>query len=169
VNPMIVPKISKVTVNIGVGEGGERLAKAETLLENLTGQKPKRTFARVTEPNFGIRKGLPIACMVTLRNDVAGKFLEKAFGAVDKKLETSRFDEFGNVSFGIKEHIDIPGERYDPKVGIFGMDVCLTIERPGYSIKQRKIRSAKPSKKHLVKREDSIEFLKSKYGIIVEG
>lgn len=168
-NPMRVPKISKVTVNMGIGEGGERLANAETLLENLTGRKPKRTFAKVTEPNFGIRKGLPIACVVTLRNDAAGKFLEKAFGAIDKKLETSRFDEFGNVSFGIKEHIDIPGEKYDPKVGIFGMDVCLTIERPGYSIKRRNPRSAKPSPKHLLKREDSIEFLKSKYGIIVEG
>lgn len=168
-NPMRVPKISKVTANMGVGEGAERLAKAEALLESLTGQKPKRNFAKVTIPNFGIRKGLPIACMVTLREDKADEFLEKAFAAIDRKLKISRFDPFGNVSFGIKEHIDIPGVRYDPNVGIFGMDVCLTIERPGYSIKRRKIRNTKPSKKHLVTRDDSIEFLKSRYGISVEG
>lgn len=168
-NLMKAPKISKVTVNMGVGEGGERLAKAEALLEQLTGQKPRRTFSTVNEPSFGIRKGLPIACMVTLRGDSADNFLEKAFGAVDKKLKASGFDEFGNISFGVKEHIDIPGERYDPKVGIFGMDVSLTIERLGYSIKRRKNHKVKPSKKHLLTREDSIEFLKSKYGVSTEG
>lgn len=167
-NPTRAPKISKVTVNMGVGEGGERLAKAESLLESLTGQKPKRTFAKVNEPSFGIRKGLPIACLVTLRDDRADKFLEKAFGAVDKKLKVSSFDTFGNISFGVKEHIDIPGERYDPKVGIFGMDVSLTVERPGHSIKRRKNHKVKPSKRHLVTRGDSIEFLKSKYGVSVE-
>ncbi len=167
-NPMRVPKISKVTVNMGIGEGGENLAKAETLLEALTGQKPKRTFSKVNEPSFGIRKNLPIACMVTLRNDNAEKFLEKAFGGIDKKLKASSFDEFGNVSFGIKEHIDIPGERYDPKVGIYGMDVNLTVERPGYRIKRRKNHAVKPSKKHLVTNTDSIEFLKSKYGVTIE-
>ncbi len=168
-NAMKAPKISKITVNMGVGEGGERLAKAEALMGALTGQKPRRTFSTVNEPSFGIRKGLPIACVVTLRDERAEKFLEKAFGAVDKTLKTSSFDEFGNISFGIKEHIDIPGERYDPKVGIFGMDVSLTIERPGYGIKRRKNNRVKPSKKHLVTRKDSIEFLKSKYGVNIEG
>jgi large subunit ribosomal protein L5 len=168
-NAMKVPRISKVTVNMGVGEGGERLAKAEALMEALTGLKPKRTFSTVNEPSFGIRKGLPIACMVTLRDERVEKFLEKAFGAVDKKLKASSFDESGNISFGIKEHIDIPGERYDPKVGIFGMDVSLTIERPGYRIKRRRNHQEKPSKKHRLTREDSIEFLKSKYGINIEG
>lgn len=168
-NQMKAPKISKITVNMGVGEGGERLAKAEALMEALTGQKPKRTFATINEPSFGIRKGLPIACMVTLRDEKADSFLEKAFGAVDKKLKASSFDEIGNISFGIKEHIDIPGERYDPKVGIFGMDVSLTIERPGYAIKRRRNKGEKPSKKHLLTREDSMDFLKSKYGVSIEG
>lgn len=168
-NAMRTPRISKVTVNMGVGEGGERLAKAESLLEHLTGQKPRRTFAKINEPSFGIRKGLPIACMVTLRGEAANNFLEKAFGAVDKKLKASSFDRLGNISFGIKEHIDIPGERYDPKVGIFGMDVSLTIERPGYRIKRRKNHQERPSKKHLVRNEDSMEFLKSNYGVSIEG
>ena len=68
-NPMRVPKISKVTVNMGIGEGGENLAKAETLLETLTGQKPKRTFSKVNEPSFGIRKNPDVALGWNLLGD----------------------------------------------------------------------------------------------------
>lgn len=161
-------KISKVTVNIGVGEGGERLAKAESLLEKLTGQKPTRTYAKVTNPTFGIRKGTPIACKVTLRKEKAEQFLKKALDGVEFKIKKSSFDEHGNVSFGIKEHIDIPGMKYDPSVGIFGMDVAITMERPGYRIKRRKVKQGRISKKHEVTKREGIEFLKEKYNVAVE-
>jgi large subunit ribosomal protein L5 len=160
-------RIDKVTVNIGVGEGGEKLAKAEELLERLVGQKPTRTFAKSTNPTFKIRKGLPIGCKVTLRRERAEKFLDKALSAVDRKIKISSFDENGNVSFGIAEHIDIPGVKYDPSIGIFGMDVCITIERPGYRIKRRKIRPGKVSRSHRVSKEDAIKFLKEKFEIDV--
>ncbi len=162
------PKISKITVNIGVGEGGEKLAKAETLLEKLVGQKPIRTYSKITQPTWGIRIGSPIACKVTLRNDTAEKFLKDALLAVDNRIEESKFDNHGNVSFGIKEHIDIPGVRYDPNVGIFGMDVALTIERPGYRIKQRKEKKKKVSKNHQLSKEDTIQFMKKRYNINLE-
>jgi large subunit ribosomal protein L5 len=167
-NPMRKVLIDKVTVNMGVGSGGERLANAETLLEKLTGQKPKKNFAKSTNPNFGIRKGLPIACKVTLRKERAEVFLEKAFKAIGHKIKASSFDEYGNVSFGIREHIDLPGVKYDPAIGIYGMDVCLTLERPGFRIKRRKIRSGKISKSHRVTREEAIEFLKNNYNVTVE-
>ncbi|MFQ5887952.1 MAG: 50S ribosomal protein L5, partial [Candidatus Hydrothermarchaeales archaeon] len=138
-NVMRKPRISKVTVNIGIGEGGEKLAKAEEVLEKITGQKPVRTYSKITNPNWGIRKGTPIACKVTLRNNNMGKFLKDALSAVDNTIHESKFDDHGNVSFGIKEHIDLPGVRYDPNIGIFGMDVALTVERPGYRIKRRKV------------------------------
>jgi large subunit ribosomal protein L5 len=163
-------KISKVTVNMGVGEGGERLAKAEALLELLTKQKPIKTFAKSTDPTFGIRKGLPIGCKVTLRKDKAEDFLRKALDAVEYKIKRGNFDEHGNVSFGIKEHIDLPGVKYDPNVGIFGMDVSLTIERPGYRIKRRKISQKKISKHHQAGRDEAMNFLQEKYQIkFVEG
>lgn len=161
-------RIDKVTVNMGVGEGGEKLAKAETLLEQLTGQKPKKTLAKSTNPTFGIRKGLPIACKVTLRKEKAERFIEKALDAIDRKIKLSSIDRHGNVAFGIKEHIDLPGVKYDPAVGIYGMDVCLTIERPGYRVKRRKVRPRKVSKKHMVTREEAVKFLKSRYGVSVE-
>lgn len=161
-------RISKVTVNMGVGEGGEKLAKAENLLEKLTEQKPVKTLAKSTNPTFGIRKGTPIACKVTLRKAKAEKFLKKAIDAVERKLKSTNFDNHGNVSFGIKEHIDIPGVRYDPAVGIFGMDVCVTIERPGYRIKRRKISQRRISKSHGIAKEDAMKFMKEKHNVSAE-
>lgn len=167
-NVMQELRISKITVNMGVGEGGEKLAKAENLLEKLTEQKPLKTLARSTNPTFGIRKGVPIACKVTLRKEKAERFLKKALDAVERKLKSTNFDNRGNVSFGIKEHIDIPGVRYDPAVGIFGMDVCLTVERPGYRIKRRKVLQRKISKSHSIAKEEAINFMKEKYNVSVE-
>ncbi len=161
-------RISKVTVNMGVGEGGEKLAKAEALLESLTNQKPVKTIAKRTEPTFGTRGGLPIGCKVTLRKSKAEDFLKKALDAVDFTIKRTNVDEQGNLSFGIKEHIDMPGVKYDPNVGIFGMDVSLTIERPGYRVKKRRISKRKISKHHLVGREDSLKFLQEQYKIALE-
>lgn len=168
-NPMRKIRIEKVTVNMGVGEGGERLVKAEKLLEEITNQKPTRTYAKVTNQTFGIRKGMPIGCKVTLRKVKAEEFLKKAFAAIDYKIKESNFDEEGNLSFGIREHIDIPGMKYDPKVGIFGMDVCITMERPGYRIKRRKLKKSKVPRRHRITREESIEFFKEKFKVRVES
>lgn len=167
-NPMRTLRITKVTVNMGVGEGGERLAKAEALLESLTKQRPVKTIANSTDPAFGIRKGMPIGCKVTLRKNKAEDFLKKALDAVEHKIKETGFDAQGNVSLGIKEHIDIPGVRYEPNVGIFGMDVSLTIERPGYRIKRRKISKKKISKHHQVGRDEAIKFLQEQYQINLE-
>ncbi|RLG58704.1 MAG: 50S ribosomal protein L5 [Candidatus Hydrothermarchaeota archaeon] len=166
-NPMREIRIEKVTVNMGVGEGGEKLAKAEKLLEEITGQKPVRTYAKVTNQTFGIRKGMPIGCKVTLRKAKAEEFLKKAFAAVDNKIKKESFDREGNLSFGIREHIDIPGMKYDPKVGIFGMDVCVTMERPGYRVKRRRIQKRKIPHSHRVTREESIAFFEKEFNIKV--
>lgn len=167
INPMRRLKVEKVVVNMGIGEGGERLAKAEALLQQLTQQKPKKTIAKSTNPSFGIRKGLPIGCSVILRGEKAESFLKKAFDAVERKVRSSNFDNKGNLAFGIKEHIDIPGVRYDPSVGIFGMDVCLTIERPGYRVKRRHIRRERVGKSHLVTKQEAIDFIKQKYNLTI--
>jgi len=167
-NPMRELKISKVTVNMSIGEAGEKLIKAEALLESLTGQKPKRTLAKSTIQPFGIRKGQPIGVKVTMCGKNKEEFLKKALDALDFKLNKSCFDEHGNFSLGIKEHINLPGVRYDPSVGIYGMDVCATVERPGYRIKRRKIASRKIGKKHAVTKDESLEFIKSKFNVTFE-
>ena len=110
-NPMDQIKISKATVNIGVGESGEKLTRALTLLENFTEQKPVKTFSKVTNPEFGIRKRQPIACKVTLRGEKADRVIKMVLDGINNKIKPTQFDAQGNLSFGIREHIDIPGMR----------------------------------------------------------
>lgn len=166
-NPMLKTRIEKVTVNIGVGEGGERLRKAEKLLEDLTKQKPIRTFAKVTNRDFGIRKGMPIGCKVTLRKEKAIKFLKEALWVRNFKLPAWSFDDEGNFSFGIADHTEFKDMKYDPEVGIFGMDICVTLEKPGYRIKRRKIAKTKLPHKQRVKKQEAIEFLKKEFNVEV--
>ncbi|MEM0029786.1 MAG: 50S ribosomal protein L5, partial [Candidatus Nitrosocaldus sp.] len=70
-------------------------------------------------------------------------------------------DDYGNVSFGIREHIDIPGVKYKPELGIIGMDVCISLERPGYRVARRKIMPCKIGKEQRVNKQEAIEFLNS--------
>ncbi len=161
-------KIAKATVNIGVGESGERLARAEQLIVNIMHQKPVRTISKVTNPEFGIRKGQPIACKVTLRNEKAENAVKLVLEGIGKTLKASQFDRQGNVAFGIEEHIDIPGMRYDPDIGIFGMNVAITFEKPGYRIKRRKIQQKKIPNKHHVTKEETMEFMKKEFQVTIE-
>lgn len=167
-NPMEQVRINKATVNIGVGQGGEELVRAEKLLTNITGQKPIRTFSKVTNPEFGIRKRQPIGCKVTLRKQKAVDTVKLILEGIDRKISASQFDKQGNVSFGIHEHIDIPGMRYDPEIGIFGMDVAITFEKPGYRIKRRKIQNKKIPTKHQIAKEETMEFMKETFQVNLE-
>jgi len=167
-NPMEEVKIAKATINIGVGEGGERLARAEKLLESMTGQQPVRTISKVTNPEFGIRRGQPIACKVTLRGEKADKAIKMILDGIENRLKTGQFDAQGNVSFGINEHIDIPGMRYDPDIGIFGMNISITFEKPGYRIKRRKIERKKVPDKHKVTKDETIGFMKENFQVKIK-
>jgi large subunit ribosomal protein L5 len=167
-NPMEEVKIAKATINIGVGESGERLARAEKLLSSITEQQPVRTYSKVTNPEFGIRKGQPIACKVTLRGEKANKAIKMILDGIENRLRSSQFDAQGNVSFGINEHIDIPGMRYDPDIGIFGMNISITFEKPGYRINRRKIQRKKVPEKHKVTQEETIEFMNENFQVKIK-
>lgn len=168
-NPMRQVRIAKVAVNMAVGQSGEKLEKAVKVLEELTGQKPSRRKAKKTIRDFGIRKGENIACMVTLRKGRAREFLEKALAAVGNRIKLSSFDKNANISFGIKEHLDIPGTKYDPNIGIYGMDVTIVFEKPGYRVMRRRRRRSKVGKNHLVKVEEALDFLKREFEVEVVG
>lgn len=160
--------VRKVTVNICVGDSTEQLKKAEKLLEGLLKQKPVRTYAKSTIPDFGIKKGSPIGIKVTLRKKRAEDFLKKAIDAVESRLKESQFDDTGNFSFGIREYINLPETNYDPDIGMFGMDVAVSLAYPGYRIGKRKIRRKNP-KKLRISKEKSMEFIQKKFGVqIVE-
>lgn len=163
-SPMKNIAISKVVINIGVGRSGEPVEKAKRALNVLTGQLPKVCGAKNTVRDFGIHKGEPIGAMVTLRRDKAVEFIKRVIAAKGNIIKASSFDDFGNLSIGIHEHIDIPGTRYDPEIGIFGMDVCMALSRPGYRISRRRNKSS-IGKNHRIKREDAIGFLKQSFGV----
>lgn len=166
-NPMRKIRVEKVILHICVGSNWERLQKAVKLLETLTNQKPVIRKAKKTIKGFGISKGTPISCMVTLRGERAVEFLKRAFEAIGFKLKSTNFDERGNFAFGIVEHLDLPGTKYDPQIGIFGLDVIVSLERPGYRVKRRKYRRSKVGKKALISREEAIEFVKESFGVEV--
>ncbi|MDG6222039.1 MAG: 50S ribosomal protein L5 [Candidatus Bathyarchaeota archaeon] len=164
-NPMLIPVIEKVTVNMSVGKSGAPLEQAVTIIKQLTNQKPSKRNARKTIREFGIRKGEPIACVVTLREESAKVFLVKALYAVEKKLSKYAFDNQGNFSFGIKEHINIPGIKYLPELGIHGMDVSVSLGRAGYRVKRRHRRQAKVGKDHQLTAEEAILFIKDEFDV----
>lgn len=159
--------IDKVTLNIGTGEPGEKLDRAVKLLAAITGEKPIQTKAKSRIPTWGIRPGLAIGCMVTVRKEKANVLLQRLLKAINSKINERKIDKFGNFSFGIKEYIEIPGAKYDSSIGIIGLEVAVTLKRPGYRVKERMLRKAKIGKKHVITKEDTIKFLTEKFGVEV--
>lgn len=159
--------IDKVTLNIGVGEAGEKLNRATKLLKNLSGEKPIQRTASKRIPTWSIRPGLPIAAKVTLRHEKAEKMLKRLFVAANGKISSRKFDDNGNFSFGLKEYIEIPEAKYDPEVGIIGLEVAVTLTRPGFRVKRRMLKPAKVGKKHRISKEEAIEFIKKKFNVEV--
>lgn len=165
---MQVVKVEKITINMGVGQAGEELKKAEEIITRLTNAKPVQTLCKVRQPTWGLRIGLPIGVKVTLRGEKALKFLTTALQAKDKKLKEQNFDKFGNFGFGVKEYIDMPGAKYDPKLGIKGFDVLVTLQKPGFRVKRRQNQTRKVPLHHRVQKEEAINFVKEKFGVMVE-
>jgi large subunit ribosomal protein L5 len=166
-NPMKKIRIAKVTVNIGIGEPGERLNRAYSLLEELTHAKPVLTKAKRSIRDFGVRKGTSIGVKVTLRGEQAVEFLKRALEAVGNKVKGTSFDDYGNFSFGIVEYTLLPGTRYDPEVGIFGMDIAVTLERPGYRVMRRRNKPSRLPRRHRITREEAVDFFKKELGVEV--
>lgn len=166
-NPMEQVKIDKVIAHICVGGNWDRLQKAVKLLEQLTGQKPVIRKAKRTIKAFGISRKQPISAMVTLRKEKAMNFLRKTLEAIDNRIKRSSFDEHGNFSFGIKEHLAIPGVKYDPEIGIFGMDVIVSLCKPGMRVKYRRYNRTKIGKRGQVTKEEAINFVKETFNVEV--
>src|SRR3989338_1211444 len=107
-----------------------------------------------TIPTWNIRPGLEIACKSTLRGQKAESILKRLLKAINNELPESNFDNNGNFSFVIKEYIDIPEVEYNPEIGIIGLEVAVTLERPGFRIKKR-IKKNKISSKHKITKQEA--------------
>lgn len=157
---MLLPRIHSVRLHSCPGSGGEALQRVNSVLEELSNQKPIVHKAKKTIRNFGIKKGEPIAVSVTLRGQKAMEVLDRVAEAVDRKIKASSFDRLGNFSFGIKEHIDIPEVKYRAEIGIIGMDVNVSLERKGYRIGRRRIARNKLPRRQMLTTSEGILFAK---------
>jgi large subunit ribosomal protein L5 len=166
-NPMRKISVGKVVINIGVGKSGEPLEKARHALEELTNRQPSVRGAKKSVRDFNIHKGEPIGAMVTLRRESANDFLRRVIAANANRIRSSSFDNYGNLSVGIREHIDIPGTKYNPEIGIFGMDVCVSLTRPGYRVAKKRDKHS-IGKDHRISKDDAIRFFKEEFGAEVQ-
>ncbi len=158
-NPMLKPFVEKLVVNISVGKGGEELEKAKSVIQDMTQKAPVSVKAKKSIKEWGIRKNQNIAAKVTLRRDDAIEFLKRVLFINDNRILRRAFDNKGNFSLGVDEHIKLPGVKYNPEFGIFGFNVSVRLARPGYRIKNRKKDRRKVGKDHYISRNEARYFV----------
>ena len=162
-NEMRQIKLEKAVVNIGVGDAGERLLKAEKVLQMVTKRKPVRTLAKTTNRDFGIRRGMEIGVKVTLRGKEAEEFVKTALWTRENRVAEYSFDPEGNFSFGVADYTDFPGMKYDPEIGIFGVDVSVSLSRPGKRVTRRRVLRRSIPTHHRITRHEGVEFVRSRF------
>lgn len=134
-NPMQVPKLEKITLNMGVGEASQDKKKVQTAAEEMeliAGQKPVITKAKKSIAQFKLREGMPIGCKVTLRRERMYEFLDRLVTVAMPRIRDFRglnpksFDGRGNYAMGVKEQIIFPEISYDRIDKVRGLDIIVT-------------------------------------------
>jgi large subunit ribosomal protein L5 len=158
-------RIIKIVVNTGVGESGDPRNKAEKVLKMVTLQSPVATRAKSTNRDWGIREGQEIGAKVTLRGVRAHDFLERALDARDRQLDPDSVDAHGNLSFGIADYTDFAGLKYDPAIGIHGMDISVEIGRAGWRIRDRRLRPRRIPRSARIDPAETRSFLEQSFRV----
>ncbi len=165
----IMKKISldKVVLNMGLGKSGDVIDIAKRAIEQISGKKPSTRNAKEAQREWGVRKGEPIGVAVTVRGDDAVALFKRLLEAKGNTINGKSVDNFGNYSFGINEHIDIPGVKYDPQIGILGLGISITLSRPGYSIRKRSKHKAHVGKTHIITSQEAKDYFTKEFGVTV--
>lgn len=139
--------------------GSSQLASCVTACHSA----PSLHTARFTIRSFGIRRNEKISVHCTVRGPKAEEILEKGLKVKEYELRQGNFSDTGNFGFGIQEHIDL-GIKYDPSIGIYGMDFYVVLGRPGYRVAYRKRRKSRMGFKHRVTRDEAMKWFQQKVG-----
>ncbi|CAD6518663.1 50S ribosomal protein L5P [metagenome] len=166
-SPMKKISLEKVVLNMGLGKSGDIIIVAKKALDHISGKKSCARNAKETQREWGVRQGEPIGVAVTVRRDDARELLKRLLDAKGNQINGRSFDDFGNFSFGIKEHIDIPGVKYDPQVGILGLGISVTLTRPGYGIRKRSKHKASVGKNHIISNQEAKDYLVKEFGVTI--
>jgi len=158
-NTMRKVKIEKVI--LGVGGIGEDLEKGVKLLKFITNKTPSKTKSNKRIPELGVRPGLFVGGVVTIRKDIEST-LKRLLASVDNTLRKNQVAENG-FSFGIKEYIEIPGLEYQRDIGIKGLDVTIVFQRTGKRVGLKKIKRGRIPSRHRVSKEEIIKFMEEKF------
>lgn len=158
-------KVEKVTLNFGAGKDQRRLENGIKLIKMITGQEPVKTYASDRIPAWGLRPGLPIGAKLTLRGEEATKLFKRFLVAKENTIKDTCVDDYGNISFGVPEYIDIPDVKYDPTVGVLGVQISVTLTRPGFRVARRKLQNQKVGKNQQIRKEEAQKFLKENFSV----
>lgn len=160
-------RISKLVINIGTGSDESLQGNAKRLIEAITGRKSADEISRTRNPSFKIAKGQKIGAFVTVRGEHARKLMVKLFEAVDNKIKPNAVTS-NSISFGIPEYIDISGVKYDPKIGMLGMNVNISFRRNGLRVALRKRHNAKiPATHRNISREEIVDYIKREFNVAI--
>jgi len=162
-------RIEKLVVNICVGESGDRLVRAAKVLDQLTEQTGVYGKARMTIRTFGIRRNEQISVYTTVRGKKAMEILENGLKVKEFELLDRNFSATGCFGFGIEEHIDL-GLKYDPAIGIYGMDIYVHLTRPGYRVSQKKHKQGRIGRSHKITKPEAQKWFRDSFdGEILKG
>ena len=167
-NVMKEIRLEKIVLNMGLGKSGDAVEIAKKALGQISGKKVNGRPAKKAIRDWGVRKGEPIGAAVTIRGNDGEELLKRLLEAKENKVNGRSFDKLGNLSFGILEHIDIPGIKYDPKIGILGLNVTARLARPGFSISTRSKHKASVGKHHRITPDEAKAYLTKEFGASVE-
>ena len=159
--------IEKVTLNCGTGIEKEKLEKSVKLLQIISGKKPIRIETTKRIPGFNVRPGLEIGCKVTIRNEGAKELLKRLLESIGNKLKKKQITP-GTFAFGIKEYLQIPGIAYQRDIGMLGLEVCVTLTRAGYNVKDKKIKRGKLPQRQRITKEETIKFIEDNFKIEIQ-
>lgn len=168
-NPMREIYVGKLTLNVGSGRDQNKREKARKLIEEITGQEPITATAKKRIAGWDIRPGLPVGALLTLRGDEATEILDRLLYAKDYELDPESFDDYGNISFGIPEYVDIQDLDYDTEIGMMGLEAAVTLRRPGYRVKHRQIRPKDLPDNHRIDQEEAMTYFKDSFDVTIEA